>query len=134
MNLRPTLLLSVLLAWTSVSCVFSRQATNEPIDPARVAQLMPGETSAQAAVELLGAPTEVVQLGYRTAYRYDRSVTKDTTLFLVVLNLRGSDTRQDRIWLFFDEDEILTHTSSTFAAERARYKLPWSKLHEQPGA
>ncbi|MEM7252729.1 MAG: outer membrane protein assembly factor BamE [Pseudomonadota bacterium] len=102
---------------------------NQPVSPGLVAQLQPGVTTAKEVVDALGAPTEVVQLGYRSAYRYDRTVTKDTALFLVLFALRGSDARQDRIWVFFNEDEILTHVGTTFAADRTRYKLPWSRLH-----
>jgi len=133
MTLRSSLFLSGLLAWTTAGCIFSRQAINEPIDAAAVAQLEPRQTTAQTAVELLGAPNEVVQLGYGTAYRYDRAVTKDTALFLILFALRSSDTRQDRVWLFFDEKLILTHVGSTFAAGRTRYKLPWSRMHENAG-
>lgn len=129
MNLRSTLLVSLLLALTCSSCLLSRRGVNEPLDPALVSQLRPGETTAQEAVELLGAPNEVVQLGYRTAYRYERQLQKGADLFLVILALRNLDTRQDRMWLFFNEEEVLTHVGSSFEADNTRYKLPWSKLY-----
>lgn len=129
MNLRPSLLLLLLAAWTATGCVISRRGVNEPIDAALLNQFEPGKTTAKQVVGILGAPNEVVQLGYRTAYRYDRQMEKGADLFLVVVALRNSDTREDRVWLFFDEDETLTHMGSTFSAERTRYKLPWSKLH-----
>jgi hypothetical protein len=107
-------------------CFLSRRAENERIRPATLARLEPGRTSAKQAVEILGAPTDVVQLGRRSAYRYDASVTKDAGLWLLVVGLLGRDTRSDRVWLFFDEAELLTHVGATLESDEAEYALPWS--------
>ena len=55
----------------STSCFVSRETTNVPLSPELVDQLEPGITTATEVAELLGAPTEVVQLGFRSAWRYD---------------------------------------------------------------
>ena len=112
------------------ACVLARNTTNEPILPSTVARLEPGTTTARAAVELLGSPTEVVQLGRRTAYRYDSTTSKRAGLWLVVVGLYGSDTHSDRVWLFFDENEVLTHYGATLRAKDAEYALPWERVHE----
>lgn len=109
-------------------CFLSRSTVNEPIPAAAVAKLVPGQTTAGEAAALLGAPTDVVQLGRRTAWRFDHTYEKVAGLFLVVVGLRGVDTHQDRVWLFFDEQDVLTHVGSTFAADDAEYSLPWSSL------
>src|SRR5262245_42142135 len=103
----PRTLLTALLLLPS--CAITRQETNEPIDATVVATFQPGVTTAREVVEKLGAPTEVVQLGRRTAYRYDASKTKSALLFLVVFNMAAQDTRSDRVWAFFDEHDVLTH-------------------------
>jgi hypothetical protein len=110
-------------------CLFDRGAVNEPLEASLVAQLTPGRTTASEAVALLGAPTEVVQLGRRSAYRYQFEASKRAALYLVVINLMGSDSRADRVWLFFGEDDVLTHVGSTFESLDTRYALPWTKLH-----
>jgi hypothetical protein len=95
-----------------------------------VGELRPGVTTAKQAVEMLGAPTDVVQLGRRSAYRFDFSNRKRAGLFLIVLNLINDDTRADRAWLFFDENQRLTHYGATFSGDAAQYAMPWEEIHE----
>jgi hypothetical protein len=70
---------------------------------------VPGETTAKDVVEALGAPNEVVQLGTRSAYRYDFTVEKTAGFTLIIITFLNDDTRADRAWLFFDKDDVLTH-------------------------
>lgn len=112
------------------ACALFRSTRNEPLDPSQLARLEPGRTTAREVVELLGAPAQVVQLGTRSAYRYDHSVTKGTALLLVVVNLGNADTREDRSWCFFDERDVLTHFASSLESHRAQYALPWEDVHE----
>ena len=121
----PALLL--ILALISPGCFLSRRTTNEPLSAERIGQLVPGKTTAGECVELLGAPTEVVQLAKRSAYRYDHTATKETGVFLLVLGLFNSDTRADRAWLFFDENEVLTHVATDLRADQADFNLPFGK-------
>ena len=69
------------------ACAILRQETNDPIDAVVIGSLQPGTTTAREVVEKLGAPTEVVQLGRRTAYRYDASCTKGAGLILILFNM-----------------------------------------------
>ena len=92
--------------------------------------LVPGKTTAKEVVEKLGAPTDVVQLGRRTAYRYDASSGKGMTWILVFLNFGSKDTRSDRLWVFFDDKDVLTHYGATFATHRTQHAMPWEDVHE----
>ena len=121
-------LLVCLLSITLPGCYISRQTQNDPLHAGRIAQLAPGTSTAAQVVEALGAPTEVVQLGKRTAYRYDYTATKDTGVLLLVVGLFNSDTRADRVWVFFDEREILTHVASSLRASDAKYAMPWQSV------
>jgi hypothetical protein len=112
------------------SCALARSTQNEPLDPQLVNRLEPGKTTAAQAVELLGAPSEVVQLGKRSAYRYDHTATKGAGLILIVLILGNLDSRQDRVWLWFDEHNVLSHVGRTFASHHAQYAMPWEDVHE----
>ena len=125
------LLLFVSLSVLLSGCILSRRTNNEPVHQDRISALVPGKTTAREAVEILGAPTEVVQLGKRTAYRYDHTVTKDAGLVLFVLNVFNSDTRADRAWVFFDERETLTHIACNLHAIDASYALPWQSVRDR---
>ncbi|MDG1500285.1 MAG: hypothetical protein P8N31_08755 [Planctomycetota bacterium] len=120
------LLASSLLALTVSSCAFGRQRTHEPIEAMAVSSLAIGD-DARRVTEVLGAPTEVVQLGKRSAYRYDYTEAKQTGLFLVLVGFFNSDSHQDRVWVFFDESNLLTHVGATLQGDAAKYGMPWSE-------
>ena len=122
--------LLLLLALLTPGCFISRRTTNEPLAAEKIARLVPGTTTAKQTVELLGAPTEVVQLAKRSAYRFDHTATKETGVFLIVLGLFNSDTRADRAWVFFDENDVVTHVATDLRAGDVDYNLPWGKDRE----
>ena len=128
MRLRKPPVLMLCLSLTA--CGIGRMESNDPIDAEAVRSLTPWRTTAKEVVEKLGAPTEVVQLGKRSAYRYDASSAKSAGLVLVVFNMFAQDMRTDRVWAFFDENEVLTHVGSTFGTHRTQYALPWENVHE----
>jgi outer membrane protein assembly factor BamE (lipoprotein component of BamABCDE complex) len=128
MNSR-SIVLAVLLSAAMPACYITRSTTNEPITRASIDKLVPGTSTAQEVVATLGAPAEVVQLGTRTAYRYEFVNTKRAVLFLVVLGFYNEDTRADRAWLFFDSQNVLTHVGATLEADRAEYAMPWWDVH-----
>lgn len=116
----------------AAACAFARQDTNDPLDAPTIRAFVPGTTTAREVTERLGAPTEVVQLGRRTAYRYDATSAKSAVLFLLVVNFANQDTRSDRLWVFFDEADVLTHYGASFGTHRTQYALPWEDVHEAP--
>ena len=125
MSLRP--LLAVLaLAPLLGGCFLSRSYVNDPIDPETLASLRPGASTAADVVAALGAPTRVVELGNRSAYEFEHRKLKRTGLFLILIGLLNEDTRADRVWVFFDEQDRLTHLGATLTAEETHYALPWS--------
>jgi hypothetical protein len=111
-------------------CFLSRDTVNEPVRAKRISRLVAGTTTAAQALEILGAPTEVIQLGRRSAWRYDRTVTKRSGLTLIVFTALNEDTQSDRAWLFFDENEVLTHFGSTLSAGDSEWAMPWVDSHE----
>ncbi len=111
-------------------CAIGRMSVNEPLDARAIEPFEPGVTTAAEVVDALGAPSDVVQLGRRSAYRYDSQVAKGTGLVLLIVNFGHMDSRSDRVWVFFDEDDRLTHVAGTFATHRTRYALPWSDVHD----
>jgi hypothetical protein len=123
--------LLLLLLLCSGGCAFARFNENEPLAPELLAGFAPGQTTAREVVARLGAPTDIVWLGKRTAYRYDHLRRKVAGTILILVNLANFDERSDRIWLFFDEQDVLTHFAGTFAAERTEYAFPWENLHDE---
>ncbi len=120
-----TLLLAVL-----PGCFAARSTFNEPLRRERLAYLRPGETTAREVVTAFGAPAEVVQLARRSAYRYEFTVTKRAGLVLFVAFLLNEDTRADRVWVFFDENDILSHVGATFDSDQTEYAMPWEDVHQ----
>ncbi|MDA8592890.1 outer membrane protein assembly factor BamE [Planctomycetota bacterium] len=105
-------------------CFFSRSRTNPELSPELASQIIPQQSTAADVTELLGAPNEVVQLGLRTAWRYEHTVEKQSAAFLVLLGLRGVDTQSDRVWVFFDADGNVTNIGTQFQASEAEYDVP----------
>lgn len=112
------------------SCVMSRASENVPLDAASLWSLHPGSTTAREVVELLGAPDDIVQLGRRSAYRYRFTSAKHAELILIVVNFVNTDSRSDRAWLFFDENQVLTHAGLSFEAAGTEYAMPWENVHD----
>ncbi|MEM1448405.1 MAG: outer membrane protein assembly factor BamE [Planctomycetota bacterium] len=119
-----TALLAGLLSFTTSGCFLSRSRDNPVLDRQDVEAIVPGVSTQEHVTQLLGAPNEVVQLGRRSAWRFEHTVQKQTALFLVILSLRGVDTQSDRIWVFFDEEGTVTTVGSMFLAKTAEYDLP----------
>ncbi len=122
--MKPLLLLVVLCL--TPGCFLSRTYVNEPLTTEQLNSLQPGQSSARDVVEALGAPDEVVQLGRRSAYRYEHSQRKLAGFFLVVLGFANQDTQADRTWVFFDENDVLSHVGTTLQAKDAEYAMPWT--------
>jgi hypothetical protein len=122
------------LVLLACGCAIARTAENEPLDPALIAQLEPGKTTALETVALMGAPVDVVQLGRRSAYLYRHSREKSTGVVLILFNMLNQDRREDRLWVFFDEAGTLTHFGSTLEADRTQVATPFKNLYEKDKA
>lgn len=124
-------LLTILVSASLLSsCVLYRGDTNEPLSAAAIAQLKPGVTTAQQALDLLGAPNDVIQLGERSAWYYEHLSSKTAGFWALVVVLSSTDARTDRLWLFFDKAGTLQHAGSTLSAGRTGFALPWSDVHD----
>jgi len=122
------LLLPVFLLLTG--CVASRFTDNEPFDPKVIESFLPGTTTAADVTEALGPPVRVVELDVRSAYLYEFTSSKTTGLVLLIVNFVNLDSRVDRVWLFFDSRDVLTHQGSQLSAHRARFAMPWVHVHD----
>jgi len=106
-------------------CFMSRDRINEPLVKQQIDALQVGTSTATDVAKSLGAPSEVVQLGKRSAWRYDFTTQKTAGLTLIVVTFLNTDRRSDRCWLFFDEADVLRHVGTTLDADDTRYTMPW---------
>lgn len=120
----PRLGLALALVFLSTGCFVGKSTSNPAILPEAVSQLKPNASTADDVTRLLGAPNEVVQLGRRSAWRYEHTVEKQSAVFLILLGLRGVDTQSDRVWVFFDENDNVIHVGTMFQASEAEYDVP----------
>lgn len=109
-------------------CFLARTTTNEPLSAASLDRLELGKSSAQDVLAALGAPHDVVQLGRRSAWRYDFTNSKRAGFSVVVVTLLNEDSRSDRAWLFFDENMVLIAAGSTLQAADSEFAMPWSEV------
>ena len=123
--MRIRLLAALLSLSLTPACFLSRSHINQPLAEGAVAELIPGQSTADDVLNVLGAPSDVVQLWKRTAWRYDHTESKNSMLVLFVLNLGKTDAKQDRVWVFFDEYDTLTHIGGTFEADEVSWGLPF---------
>lgn len=117
-------LCTLLLPLALGSCFFGERRMNSPIDPAAVAGLEIGRSTAEEVTAALGAPEQVVELGQRSAWLYRHDREKNTGVFLIVLGLYGEDVQSDRVWAFFDENGVLSQLGASLQAEDAEYGVP----------
>lgn len=122
-------LLIVLLAGLSLTgCFISRERSNEPLDKSLIDSLTVGTSTATEVAETLGAPAEVVQLGRRSAWRYDFTTMKRSGFTIIIVSFLNEDRRSDRCWLFFDADDVLQHVGTTLEAKDTQYAMPWQEV------
>jgi len=118
-------LLTLFIVLCLPGCLLSHKTFNEPLATEDIEALQPGLTTQSQVASRFGAPTEIVQLGYRSAYMYEYKVSKSAGIFLLIFTASNEDNRTDRMWVFFDEAGVLTHVGATLAADRAEYQMPW---------
>ena len=117
----PLLLGPCLLA--TPACYMGQATVDEPLDATAIAQLQPGQSTADDVTRLLGAPNQVVEIGNGSAWLYQAQRGKQMGMWLLIFGAFGQDTRSDRCWVFFDEGGHLTHVGATLSADEAEYHL-----------
>ncbi len=109
-----------------VSCaMFGKSTEYHGFDARLLDRLTPGTTMAAEVLEVFGAPSHMVKLSNGNAYVYERSVSKGTGIWLVVLSFGNYETQYDRVVFFFDNEDILTHYGLSMNAGDASYGLPF---------
>ncbi len=122
--LRMTILL--LVVSVAAGCaVIGRGRDFRPIEENTLSQVTPGKTTATDVVRLFGPPSQIVKLSNGNAYVYDRSLSKATGLWFVIVTFANYETQYDRIVFFINNSDIVTHYGSSFKSNAASYGMPF---------
>jgi outer membrane protein assembly factor BamE (lipoprotein component of BamABCDE complex) len=119
-------ILAVLLITTLLSgcIVLGKNKQFQPFDSTELDKMVPGQTKAAEVTEMFGAPSEVVELANGNAYVYQRTVTKGTVCWLVLVTFGNAEKQHDQLVFFFDLNDTLTHYGLSLDADKAKYGLP----------
>ncbi|MFN0058800.1 MAG: hypothetical protein ACKVX7_10125 [Planctomycetota bacterium] len=114
-----------------VGCVFAQMSDGTSLRHAPVSEIEIGKSTRADVTRVLGPPDEVIYSHrehdplFEQAYRYKRSKTRHTALFLIVFSTFRSDMRYDHIMVFFDEAGRVQHVGQRLDSRRASYGGPW---------
>ena len=122
--LRMTILLLV-VSIAAGCAVIGRGRDFRPIEENTLSQVTPGKTTATDVVRLFGPPSQIVKLSNGNAYVYDRSLSKATGLWFVIVTFANYETQYDRIVFFINNSDIVTHYGSSFKSNAASYGMPF---------
>lgn len=128
---RTIALLFVGLLVGSTGCVLSQSTQGSGMDSDPLQQIVVGKSTRADVTALLGPPDEVIYSNrehdplYEQAYRYRRTKTKQTALFLVIFSTHRSDTKYDHVMVFFDDQGRVEHVGARLDATDASYGGPW---------
>lgn len=105
--------------------VLGKNTEFQPLDPALLEPLVPGQSRAADVGKVLGAPSQVVELSNGNAYIYRRSVIKGTGVWLVLVSFVNAEAQHDQVVFFFDKNDLLTHYGVSLNAGKASYGFPF---------
>jgi len=114
----------VLTVFLSGCLVFGKNKEYQPFDSTELDKLVPGESKASEVTEIFGSPTRVVKLANGNAYVYQRTITKGTMLWLILVTFGNAEKQHDRLVFFFDLEDTLTHYGVSLDASEAAYGFP----------
>ena len=119
-------LVVLLMIVTGSGCaVIGRGKDFRPIEEKTLAHVEPGKTTASDVMKFFGPPSQIVKLSNGNAYIYDRSLSKATGLWLIVVTFANYDTQHDRIVFFINNQDLVTHYGSSFKSDTSTYGMPF---------
>ena len=119
------MLLMMILVMASGCAVIGRGKDFRPSEEKTLTQGTPGKTTAADIMGLFGPPSQIVKLSNGNAYIYNRSLSKATGLWFVVVTFANYDTQHDRIVFFLNHQDLVTHYGSSFKSDTSSYGMPF---------
>ena len=131
-------------------CILGRVRDEIPLDPDKVARIVPGQSTKKDVTDLLGAPTyvndriglkvlgkgvegagnsgplidELIHSPLDHSYTYEYTDTKSFSLYLLVVSFTNQETKRDKVVVFFDDKGTVSHIGSTFNAKNVSFEMP----------
>jgi hypothetical protein len=127
-------------------CVLMKRQDRLPLDPQSIEKVKPGETTIAETAVLLGSPNEIIwsngvatpiQLEngagvintflaqgedvYPRAYHYRYLLYKMSGFTVIVFSVVNYDTKYDDLYVFFDEEGVVTHVGASLDSNEASY-------------
>ncbi|MBA4396710.1 MAG: hypothetical protein C0394_04920 [Syntrophus sp. (in: bacteria)] len=124
-QLRIAMLVMVILSMGSGCAVIGRGKDFRPLEEKTLGQVTPGKTTAADVMRLFGPPSQIVKLTNGNAYIYNRSLSKATGLWFVLVTFANYDTQHDRIVFFLNNQDLVTHYGSSFKSDTSSHGLPF---------
>ena len=121
------LLLTLLLS----GCVLSLSEDGSRLRDEAADQIIVGKSTRADVARLLGPPDIIVYSNkehdplFEQAYQYKRTTNKGSAMCLWVFATCRSDTKYDRITVFFDQNGVVEHIGSRLDGRKAEYGAPW---------
>lgn len=126
MKLSLLIMTLLLVLITGSGCaVIGRGKDFRPIEERALSQVEPGKTAAADVMRLFGPPSQIIKLSNGNAYVYERSLSKATGLWLVIVTFANYDTQHDRIVFFLNNKDLVTHYGSSFKSDTSSYGMPF---------
>ena len=128
LRLTPWLLLALLL---TPGCVLSQSTDGVGLNAGSLEQIEIGSSNRADVTRLMGAPDEIIYSNkaldplVESAYRYRRTRTRQTALFLLVFSTFRSDQKWDHAVVFFGDNGYVEHVGVQLDADDAEYGMPW---------
>jgi len=115
------------------SCaVLGRQQIDHRISPDAVSRVQKG-MSKEDVVATLGAPQEII-FSHKEhdplrehAYVYTHKTTLYTAISLAILTFGNMDQKNDRVVVFFDDDQTVAFVGASLHAGNAAYGFPFGQ-------
>jgi hypothetical protein len=119
----------LLLPFLAAGCVLAETTNGTGIEKGAVETLQVGVSTRADVTRLLGPPDEIIysnkQLDplFERAFRYRRTKTRQTALFLLIFSTYKSDTRWDHAIVFFDDQGVVQDVGLALDRDDAEYGL-----------
>jgi hypothetical protein len=129
MKNRPALLACLLCLPVASGCVLAETTSGAGLVHAGVDTLEVGISTREDVTRLLGPPDEIIysnkQLDplFERAFRYRRTKTRQTALFLLIFSTYRSETRWDHAVVFFDDSGVVEDIGLALDRDKAEYGL-----------
>ncbi|MHC4472426.1 MAG: hypothetical protein ACYS99_15855 [Planctomycetota bacterium] len=112
-------------------CFVAKSVDDTRWDPQTVSKIKVGRSSRADVLNLLGPPTQVVELLDSDAYVYRHTIVKDTGLFLLIFSALREDRQMDAVTVIVDRAGKVQAVGSKYNAERAIHGMPWADPDEE---